>query len=91
MLARIFHALQEEREELLTTKQSQLAKVDSLVAITKELDCSLAQLALAWCAFNPNVSSVITGATKLSQVSCVILELTQNKKLWPVALSTSQT
>ncbi|MEY4222431.1 MAG: hypothetical protein RL334_1073, partial [Chloroflexota bacterium] len=28
----------------------------------------LAQLALAWCAANPNVSTVITGASRASQV-----------------------
>ncbi|MGZ4673559.1 MAG: aldo/keto reductase, partial [Ilumatobacteraceae bacterium] len=30
--------------------------------------CSLAQMCLAWCASNPNVSSVITGASRPSQV-----------------------
>ncbi|KAJ3257782.1 hypothetical protein HK103_004250 [Boothiomyces macroporosus] len=43
-------------------------KVRSLGAIAKELDCSLAQLALAWCLKNKNVSSVITGASRPSQV-----------------------
>ncbi|KAE8726471.1 putative voltage-gated potassium channel subunit beta [Hibiscus syriacus] len=33
-----------------------------------ELGVPLAQLAIAWCAANPNVSSVITGSTKESQV-----------------------
>ncbi len=28
----------------------------------------MAQLALAWCAANPNVSTVITGASRASQV-----------------------
>jgi aryl-alcohol dehydrogenase-like predicted oxidoreductase len=28
----------------------------------------MAQLAIAWCAANPNVSSVITGASRPSQV-----------------------
>jgi aryl-alcohol dehydrogenase-like predicted oxidoreductase len=28
----------------------------------------MAQLALAWCATNPHVSTVITGASRLSQV-----------------------
>lgn len=34
----------------------------------QELDCSLAQLALAWCVKNDDVSTVITGATKPEQV-----------------------
>lgn len=46
-----------------------LDKVDGLKAIAKELDVSLAQMAIAWVAKNPNVSSVITGATKEHQVN----------------------
>lgn len=42
--------------------------VKSLAPIAKELGCSLAQLALAWCTKNPNVSTVITGASRPSQV-----------------------
>jgi voltage-dependent potassium channel beta subunit len=45
-----------------------LDKVERLRPIAAELDCSLAQLSLAWCASNPNVSSVITGASKPGQV-----------------------
>ncbi|MBN1219784.1 MAG: aldo/keto reductase, partial [Anaerolineae bacterium] len=33
-----------------------------------ELGCSMAQLALAWCLKNPQVSTVITGASKPAQV-----------------------
>jgi aryl-alcohol dehydrogenase-like predicted oxidoreductase len=29
----------------------------------------MSQLAIAWCAKNPNVSTVITGASKVSQVT----------------------
>jgi voltage-dependent potassium channel beta subunit len=42
--------------------------VGALEVIARELGCSLAQLALAWCARNPHVSSVITGASRVSQV-----------------------
>ncbi|KAG9145696.1 hypothetical protein Leryth_026576 [Lithospermum erythrorhizon] len=45
-----------------------LKKVDGLKPIADELGVPLSQLAIAWCASNPNVSSVITGATKLSQI-----------------------
>ncbi len=45
------------------------AKVQRLVPIAEELGCTLAQLAIAWCASNPNVSSVITGASKVEQVT----------------------
>ena len=44
------------------------ARVQNLVPLADELGCSLAQLAIAWCATNPNVSSVITGASKVAQV-----------------------
>jgi voltage-dependent potassium channel beta subunit len=44
------------------------AKVAALEPIAKELECTLAQLAIAWCARNPNVSTVITGASRAEQV-----------------------
>ncbi len=44
------------------------AATDKLERIAKELGCTLSQLAIAWCAKNPNVSTVITGASKLAQV-----------------------
>jgi voltage-dependent potassium channel beta subunit len=48
--------------------QDKIQKVVKLSAIAQELGCSTAQLALAWCLLNPNVSTVITGASKSSQV-----------------------
>ena len=39
-----------------------------LESIAAALDCTLAQLAIAWCLHNPHVSSVITGATKVEQL-----------------------
>ena len=50
------------------TSESTLVKVERLRPIADELGCSMAQLALAWCLCNPNVSTVITGASKPSQV-----------------------
>jgi len=54
------------REAVL--QNDRLDKVRALTEISEELDCTTAQLALAWCLQNPNVSSVITGATKPHQV-----------------------
>jgi voltage-dependent potassium channel beta subunit len=54
------------REHVLTRES--LAKVDQLVPITKDIGCTLSQLAIAWCRSNPNVSTVITGATDPAQV-----------------------
>jgi voltage-dependent potassium channel beta subunit len=44
------------------------AKVRRLAAVADGLGCSLAQLSLAWCARNPHVSTVITGASRVEQV-----------------------
>jgi voltage-dependent potassium channel beta subunit len=50
------------------TDQNRLAKVQALEPIASELNCSLAQLSIAWCLKNPFVSTVITGATRVQQV-----------------------
>ncbi|OLE75187.1 alcohol dehydrogenase [archaeon 13_1_20CM_2_54_9] len=54
------------RESVMTPKN--IEKVKQLETIAKNLDCTMAQLALAWCLKNPNVSTVITGATRPEQV-----------------------
>jgi voltage-dependent potassium channel beta subunit len=59
--------LKEEFESEETQKR--LAKISLLMPIASELGCSMAQLALAWCLKNPNVSTVITGASRASQVN----------------------
>jgi len=45
-----------------------IEKVKQLVPLARELGCTLPQLGLAWCLKNPNVSTVITGASKAEQV-----------------------
>lgn len=59
------HLHQELRNRLTEEK---IAIVKKLKKIAKELDCSLSQLAIAWCLKNENVSSVITGASNPQQV-----------------------
>ena len=54
------------REYVITPQN--LEKVKKLQPIAEELNCTLAQLSLAWCLKNPNVSTVITGASKPEQV-----------------------
>ena len=44
------------------------AALPQLAIIAAELNCSLAQLAIAWAARNPRVSTVITGASKVAQL-----------------------
>ncbi|HEV3226524.1 MAG TPA: aldo/keto reductase, partial [Acidimicrobiales bacterium] len=54
-------------KELLTNPERN-AKVRKLKDVAEELGCSLSQLSLAWCARNPHVSTVITGASSPDQV-----------------------
>jgi voltage-dependent potassium channel beta subunit len=42
--------------------------VDELCEVAAKLGATPAQVALAWCAHNPNVSTVITGASRVDQV-----------------------
>jgi len=48
--------------------EERLEKVRHLTEVADTLDCTMAQLALAWCTLNPNVSTLITGATSPAQV-----------------------
>jgi len=43
-------------------------RVRRLVPLAEELGCTMAQLAIAWCAANPDVSTVILGASRVEQV-----------------------
>ena len=52
----------------LLTDEARNKKVADLKVIADELDVTLAQLSLAWCAKNPHVSTVITGASHAEQV-----------------------
>jgi len=51
------------------TDPAKNAIVGKLESVAKDLGCTLAQLALAWCVRNPRVSTVITGATRVEQIS----------------------
>ncbi|MGA2785456.1 MAG: aldo/keto reductase [Candidatus Bathyarchaeia archaeon] len=54
-------------KESVITPQN-IEKVKQLQMIAKDIDCTMAQLSLAWCLKNPNVSTVITGASQPEQV-----------------------
>lgn len=45
-----------------------LKKIDKLAKVAKALDCTMPQLAIAWCLKNDNVSTVILGASKTTQL-----------------------
>jgi len=51
----------------LTTRERD-DELRALGAVAAELDVTLAQLAIGWCAMNPDVSTVITGASRPEQV-----------------------
>jgi len=50
------------------TALENIAKVGKLMDIADEIGCTMAQLALAWTLKNPNVSTTITGASRVEQV-----------------------
>lgn len=50
------------------SSQHKLARVRQLQPVAERLGISLTHLALAWCLKNPNVSTVILGASRLSQL-----------------------
>ena len=61
--------------------------VKKLEAIAKQLGATPAQLSLAWCAHNPNVSTVITGASRPEQVTENMKALDVLPKLTPEVLA----
>lgn len=48
--------------------RAKLQKVRELATIAADLGISMPHLGLAWCAKNPNVSTIITGASRVEQV-----------------------
>jgi aryl-alcohol dehydrogenase-like predicted oxidoreductase len=48
--------------------RANLQKVKALAGIAADLGTTLPKLAIAWCLKNPRVSTVITGASRVSQV-----------------------
>ena len=59
------------KKELETCKHNgTLEKIRRLTTFAKdELECSMTQLALAWCLKNPNVTTILLGATKIGQLT----------------------
>ncbi|MBM3152994.1 MAG: aldo/keto reductase, partial [Chloroflexi bacterium] len=47
------------------TDPQKIDTVKKLKPVADEIGCSLAQFSIAWCARNPNVSTVITGASRV--------------------------
>lgn len=67
--------------------EERIAAVRQLTEVAKELDATVAQLALAWLLRLPEVSSVITGATRASQVHENLKAAELKTKLTPEVLA----
>jgi voltage-dependent potassium channel beta subunit len=52
----------------MVTNAERNRRVRDLKEVADKLGCTLSQLAIAWCAHNKNVSTVITGASRVEQV-----------------------
>lgn len=65
------------------TDEQRLATVRALQPLADEIGATLAQMAIAWCLKNPNVSTVITGASRASQVHENMKALDVVEKLTP--------
>lgn len=65
------------------TDEKAIGRVKALGQIAKDLGVSLAQMAIAWCLKNPNVSTVITGASRVEQVHENLKAMDVVEKLTP--------
>ena len=68
--------------------KAQIEKVIKLASVAEIIGCTTAQLAIAWCLLNPNVSTVITGASKSAQVRDNMKAIEVVDKLTPEVIET---
>ena len=69
------------------TDEKRNAAVAKLEAIAAELGCKVGQLAIAWVAKNPHVSTVITGASRLDQLKTNLGAVDVLPKLTPEVMA----
>lgn len=74
------------RKEILAPHRLNIAR--ALQPLAADLGGTLSQLSLAWCLKNPHVSTVITGASQVSQLQENLQALTLVPKLTPEILQT---
>ncbi|MDP3261823.1 MAG: aldo/keto reductase [Tabrizicola sp.] len=67
--------------------RAQIAKVRDLAAVATRLGMPIHHLALAWCLTNPRVSTVILGASRLSQLTDNLAALDRVADLTPDVLA----
>ncbi len=63
--------------------QEKLRKIRRLTALAEEIGISVTHLSLAWCLKNPDVSTVILGASRLSQLEDNLASLDALESLTP--------
>ncbi len=66
--------------------KDRIARVRQLAPVAAEIDATLAQLAIAWCLRNPRVSTVILGASRVSQLHENLKALEVVERLTPPVL-----
>jgi voltage-dependent potassium channel beta subunit len=69
------------------TDGANIAKVRQLQTVANDLCVPLAQMALAWCLKNPNISTVITGASRVEQVHQNMQAMNVVEKLTPEVMA----
>mgnify|MGYP001809760002 FL=1 len=67
--------------------KKKLATVGELTALAKEIGIPMAHLGLLWCLANPHVSTVILGASKLSQLDDNLASLDNRDKVTPEVMA----
>ncbi|ETI57201.1 hypothetical protein F442_00458 [Phytophthora nicotianae P10297] len=70
-------------KESIPDFDDRVAKADSLKPVAEELGCSMAQLAIAWCLSNENVSTVMIGASSTEQLKQNLKALDVVAKMTP--------
>ena len=76
------------KERIVKDSQEKADKVVKLEKIAKDLGLSLAVFSIAWCLKNPNVSTVILGASKVSQLTENLQAVDAQAKLTPEIMKT---
>jgi voltage-dependent potassium channel beta subunit len=76
------------KEQIAQEAKEKAEKVHKLEQIARDTGLSLAVFAIAWCLKNPNVSSVILGASKVAQLTENLGAIEAQKKLTPEIMKT---
>ncbi len=66
--------------------EAKLAKVKALAKLADEVGMPIHHLALLWCLANPHVSTVILGASRVSQLTDNLSALDSKAKMTPDVL-----